>query len=131
MWQQCVYLQTEENLFPLGRDTHSISLIKEPGNRYDPYAIKIGIEFKQETPEEVLPKFFIRKKWQDIGYIPKIISKILNDNLNSIKDGQLINIYSDAPKNIYFARIALFYGKRQEIPQANQFNQRLTAILEE
>ena len=131
IWEQCVYLQTENELFPLGKEDHLITLVKEPENRHDPYAIKIGIEFKQEVPEQVIPGKFKRKKWQDIGYIPKVISKTIHQNIDNIKKGHLINIYAESPKNIYFGRVALFYGEEHKIVSVDHSNQRFAAILEE
>ena len=78
-YQKAVSFNTEKALHPLGINSHAIILQREPHNKYDKFAIRVGIRFDDY---EKTPQWFKPQIWQDLGYIPKTISKLLCKNFH-------------------------------------------------
>lgn len=132
LWEKSVSNNREKLLFPLGTDGHLIVLRKDIHNQYDPYAVQVGITFNSKYGKEHIPEKFEANIVQDIGFIPQVISQMISTNIQTIKRASLANIYAELPKGIYFGRIALFYGKEQDVvPETNYNSKRFIAILEE
>ena len=132
LWEKSVSFGSENNLYPLGVKTHSIVLRQDKNNKYDPYAVKVGIVFNSEDRGMWIPQGFETNMIQDIGFIPKAISKQISLNIEMIKKVSLINVYAELQKSIYFGRIALSYSEQAEVVEDISYNsKRFSAILEE
>jgi len=127
-WDQTVHLETERQLFPLGEKSHEIILKSEPQNQFDRYCIRVGITF---TDSSITPTGFKLNEWQDIGFIPRDISKLITKNIDMLTKGKLINLYCEYQKNIFFGRVAFNYGKINKEKLVKPNVQRFHRILEE
>ena len=129
IWEKAVSIDKEKNLYPLGRNTHTIKLKPEPENRHDKYALKVEITFHDSIK---IPQEFKINIPQDIGYIPKRISEVLTRNKQRLNRGKLINVYGDDKDGMYFGRIAFPYGKisPKTITSVKPNMQRFISIME-
>lgn len=129
IYQKAVSFNTEKKINPFGVKSHSVILQPEPSNQYDKNAIRVGIRFDDYSKT---PQWFRPQAWQEIGYIPKTISGLIKKNLKCFRQGSILSVHAIFDRDIYYARIAMPYGK--EIPE-DLFNKcntaRYDAILEE
>jgi len=128
-YQKAVSFNAEKKLNPFGVNTHSVILQREPQNKYDKFAIRVGIRFDDyhKTPQWFKPQI-----WQDLGYVPKVVSKLLCKNFHMLRHGTLLSMHAIFDKDLYFARVAIPYGKPVEPSLFTKCNsKRFDAILEE
>jgi hypothetical protein len=127
LYNKAVSLKSERRRYPLGENSHKIILKPEPSNPYDQYAVRIGIVFddKSKTPEN-----FTNQTWKEIGYIPKVISKLITKNIPMLKEGKLTALQANYADRIYFGRIEIPYGSSLVKNYKNCNIQRITDILE-
>tara|TARA_B000000460_G_C21403516_1_gene343449 strand:- start:70 stop:636 length:567 start_codon:yes stop_codon:yes gene_type:complete len=128
IWKKTVSMKKEMNTYPFGKDSHSILLEPEPQNIHDPYALKIKIIFWKD---ESTPDIFKKCRPQDIGYIPKSISKILTKNRHLLLDGKLINVYGNLQKQLFFGRIAFNYAQTKKPNEPKPNIKRFSLIMED
>ena len=112
IWKQTVSMHNEKSIYPIGQNTHSIILEPEPYNQYDPYALKFKLMFHYKSS---MPDLFELGRPQDIGYVPKAISKILTKNRHHILNIKLVNIYANLDKSLFFGRLAFSYAKLKKV----------------
>ena len=112
IWKQTVSMNSEKSTYPIGQNTHSIILESEPHNPHDRYALKIKIIFHYKSS---VPDMFELGRPQDIGYVPKSISRILTKNRHQIINIKLVNIYANLDKSLFFSRLAFSYAKLKRI----------------
>ena len=129
LYQKAVSFETEKKLNPFGLKSHSVILHPEPQNQYDKNAIRVGIRFDDYSKT---PPWFKPQVWQDIGYIPKVISKLLKKNFKMLGHGTILSVHAIHDRDIYFSRVAIPYGEKlREELFVNQKVQRYNAIMEE
>jgi len=128
-YQKAISFNTEKKINPFGIKSHSVILQPEPSNQYDKNAIRIGVRFDDYNKT---PQWFRPQVWQEIGYVPKAISGLIKKNFKMLRQGTILSVHAIFDRDIYFARVAIPYGK--EIPE-DLFNKcntaRYDAILEE
>jgi len=129
LYKKAISFNVEKKLNPFGMDSHSVILQREPSNKYDKNAIRIGIRFDDYNKT---PQWFQPQVWQDMGYVPKIASRLLNKNFNMLRHGTILSLHALYDKDLYFARVAIPYGKPVEASMFKKCNtRRFDAILEE
>jgi len=126
MYQKAISFNSEKKKYPLGK-THKVILKPEPSNPYDKFAVRIGIVFQDSSKS---PPGFSIQTWKEIGYIPKLISKLILKNEHMLEDGKLIALHSDYQRQIYFGRIELPYGSSETKSYKNCNMKRISDILE-
>jgi len=129
VYQKAITFNTEKKLNPFGINSHSVILQPEPQNQYDKDAIRVGVRFDDYNKT---PQWFKPQMWQDIGYVPKTISKLLKKNFKMLRHGNILSVHAIFDRDIYFARVAIPYGKEIEADLFNKCNTaRFDAIMEE
>ena len=128
-YQKAVTFNTEKKVNPFGVKSHAVILQPEPQNQYDKNAIRIGVRFDDFNKT---PQWFRPQIWQDIGYVPKAISKLLKKNFKMLRHGTILTLHALHDKDIYFARVAIPYGEEITADTFKKCNtKRYDAILEE
>ena len=128
-YQKAVNFNTEKKLNPFGVKSHAVILKPEPQNPYDKNAIRIGVRFDDFNKT---PQWFKPQLWQDIGYVPQAISGLLKKNFKMLRNGNILSVHALLDKDLYFARIAIPYGKPIEsLPLSKCDSKRFKNILEE
>lgn len=127
MYQTAVTLGTEKKPNPFGVRSHSVILRPEPTNRFDKFAIQVGVRFDEPNK---MPGSFRLQMWKDLGFIPKAISELLTKNLRMLGHGTIYSVHAMFDQNLYYSRIVIPYGTKARTLRSNKTN-RFRAIMEE
>lgn len=110
MWQKAASFEAEKKNYPFGTSSHAVILRPEPKNPYDKHAIQIGVQFDDyhKTPTGFRPQ-----QWQSLGYVPKVISRILSKNFKMLKHGRIFSVHSMLDRDLYYSRVIIPYNNTE------------------
>lgn len=103
LWEQAVMMGTENQLYPFGTISHTISLVPDPNNSYDKNALQVILHW---NPIETFPNL----NGKDLGFIPSRISEVVNKNLEMISGGRILKVRANWHKKYYTAKVILGYN---------------------
>jgi hypothetical protein len=94
--------QPDEYLFPFGKknDVAKVLLIPEPNNPYDPNALKVKVVVNKIWASDIPNQELY------LGYVPKLISRIVSHNLENLADGWIKKVRTVFKGNKYTTKVA-------------------------
>jgi hypothetical protein len=125
MYEDAVTRSKEEQLYPLGKDSHDIILVPDFENPYDKNAMAVRlVVFNDSDP-------LYKYNGADIGFVPMKISAVLAPNRGMIKQGRILKVRNAVHAKYYSAKVVLSYGNQKFSSLDLTSNIRFTAIMEE
>lgn len=120
LWEKALFLGKETLIYPFGKD-HSIALVPDPHNKYDPNAIHLILRAGHKS---------VLSSWNglDMGFIPKKINEPILENIEKIHTGYILKVRDGVHHKHHVAKVVLFYGEKRK---SNPGLARFMAILEE
>lgn len=103
--EAAVKLGTEAGNYPFGLHDHEVSLIREPTNQHDQYAVKIVFE----CDPKLLPYSSLTPFPWDLGYVPRKISEKIFKNRDMITGGKILKTRQNVYKKYYMAKVVFSY----------------------
>lgn len=123
IWEAAVQLQSEEELFPFGKDNHNVRLLHDPENPYDKNALHLILEAKDGP--------LVALNGRDLGFIPKKINQNVLRGINLIHGGRIFKVRSKFHTKYYSLKVVLGYGANTFSKLSVTSLSRFAAILEE
>jgi hypothetical protein len=99
LYEEAADINRESEVFPFENYEYKIDFVREPNNKYDPFALRVSIS----TPNN--------NYWNDYhaGYVPARINQLLLANIERISDIQILSVIDNLNDKFYCARIGLGY----------------------
>lgn len=104
LWSLAVHGKVEDNFYPFEKNNHSVILIPDVGNKFDPHAINLILQVTDINS----PLYCLDGK--DLGFIPMRISKYISRNKNMIHKGMILKVKSNFHKKFCGTKIMFTYG---------------------
>ena len=104
------YHKTIAENFESDNFKHHISLVAEPANKHDRFAIKIYLDMTNKTPSGQ----WTTLQYANIGYVPKAISRSMTHSLNRFTRVQIIRCKDKVHDKFYNCKIGCWYDPNKE-----------------
>lgn len=121
IYQTVQKMELEDAFFPFGIKDTEITLVPEPTNPVDKYAIKVILNTNSKSLLKDL-------NGVDLGYIPQDISYPLNKNLKRVDKVLIKNVYRNTHSKYFTCKIAISYDGNSFI---NDNSSRFEGLLDE
>lgn len=120
IYEAAVIKGTEDNLAPLGTNSHWLELVPDPNNRHDRNAIHIILRASSGELAHL--------DGRDLGFVPKKINKQVLENIGMFSGGYVLKVRRAVHKKYFSAKVVLQYGEKTT---KRATLERFSAILED
>lgn len=127
LWNAAADLSREDQDIPFSRRTHTITLVPEPNNPHDRYAMNVFLRVKSPSLKK---KLSLDETSVNIGYVPKKINRYVLENKHMITGGYILRVREKVHDKYYSCKVVITYTKEVKTIRSMSLS-RFSAILGE